>query len=347
MPAKINDFAGDFVFDTGSPTILDQSLADQLNLEIIGENSGHDANGNIVTMKIALVDSIMLGETRFKNVPVMVHDYSKVPLGKCYLPNGLIGSELLPGSAWEVDVPNAKLKIASSADELPFREATYSAPLHVFNYPFAPIVDYSIGRFSDKALFDTGNASAVALFAEIENDKQARKQIDRQSIKRGSGRHGTSAGGIGDTLPLKRFDLKTVKIGDNNLGRTSANSRPIPPTLIGAGLLRTHVVTLDYPKRRFLMAQSEEAGPPTLNAGFALMVNGEQVEVSQLFETSKAKQAGLNLGDKIIAIDGLALSVSTEAERCDTSIWLSNEFDAAAAQVLTVQRGDELKEVKL
>lgn len=345
MPAMINDFSGEFVFDTGSPTILDESLADQLNLEIIGENSGRDANGNTVKMKIALVESIVLGETRFRNVPVMIHDYSKVPLGKCFLPNGLLGSELLPGSAWEVDGTNARLKIASSVDELPIREQTYSAPLQFFGYPFAPIVDYSIGQFSDKALFDTGSASSVALFAEIENDKQARKQIDRRSVKTGSGRHGTSAGGIGDILPLKRFDLKTVKIGDYDLGRTMANSRPIPPTLIGAGILRTHVITLDYPNRRFLMSQSEESISPTTSSGFALMVNDARVEVSQLFEASKAEKAGLKLGDQVVAIDGLALSASTESDRCETGLWLSNEFDSAAVEVLTVQRGDQLLDI--
>ncbi len=345
LPAMINDFSGEFVFDTGSPTILDQSLADQLNLEIIGENSGRDANGNVVKMKIALVDSIVLGDTRFQDVPVMVHDYSTVPLGKCYLPNGLLGSELLPGSAWQVDVPNAKLKIASSADELSMQAPTFSAPLHIFHYPFAPIVDYSIGRFSDKALFDTGNASSVALFAEIENDKQVRKQIDRRSVKTGAGRHGTSAGGLGDTLPLKRFDLKTVKIGDYDLGRTSANSRPVPPTLIGAGILRTHVITLDYPSRRFMMTQSEGSIAPISSPGFALMVNDAQIEVSQLFETSQAKKAGLKLGDRVVAIDGQKLSISTESEKCETSLWLSNEFDPTAVEVLTVQRDDELLDI--
>lgn len=69
-------------------------------------------------MKIVLVESITLGGTVFRDIPVLLHDYSTVPLGKWYLPNGVIGSELLPGSAWQMDASNTKIKIAASIDDL-------------------------------------------------------------------------------------------------------------------------------------------------------------------------------------------------------------------------------------
>ncbi len=347
LQAKINSYEGEFVFDTGSPTILDKSLADQLELEIIGENTGRDANGKAVSMKIAMVDSISIGGVVFQHVPVMVHDYETVPLGKCYLPNGILGSELLPGSAWQIDTSNATLKIAAAVEELPESKSMQSAPLFVYGYPYAPFIDYSIGRFSDKALFDTGNSAEIALFAEIEKDKQARKQIDQSSIRIGSGRHGTSAGGQGSILPLKQFDLKTITVGNSELGRTTAQSRPIPPTLVGAGVLRTSIVTLDYPNRRFLMSPVEQLSGPRAKASFALMVIDGQVEVSQLFESSKAHEAGLQLGDKVVAIDGRQISTATESERCETSLWLSNEFNPEEVGLLTVLRDNQSLEIAL
>lgn len=36
LTASINDFSGEFVFDTGSPTVIDQTIAKKLNLKILG-----------------------------------------------------------------------------------------------------------------------------------------------------------------------------------------------------------------------------------------------------------------------------------------------------------------------
>lgn len=341
LEASVGAFTGDFIFDTGSPTILDRSLAEQLELEVIGENTGQDANGNSVSMTIAIARSISIGDVTFYDVPVMVHDFASLPLGRCFIPNGVIGSELLPGSAWRLDTRAATLKIASSSEQLPALADTRSAPLNLFGYPHAPIVDYGIGRFKDKALFDTGNTAQVALFTQIMNDKSVAKRIDANTLEQGQGRLGTSAGGIGDRVPLKRFQLKTLRIGDYDLGRTAVEARPIPPTLIGAGILATHTVTLDYPNAKFLMAPHPNANQPKKGTGYALAVNGGHVEVMQVFEASAAHAVGVALGDKVIAIDGAPLAVSTADQHCEVSQWLANEFDAESVEQLTVERNGE------
>jgi len=345
LNATIDDFSGEFVFDTGSPTILDQTVVEELGFKIIGENTGRDANGKEVTMKIAMADSIMLGGTVFYDVPVMVHDFASMPLGKCYLSDGVLGSELLPGSAWRLDLSNASLKIASSINELPALEGTKSTPLHLFNYPFAPIIDYSVERYSDKALFDTGNASEVALFEDIERDKWVRKEIDQNTTQQGRGRLGTSAGGIGDIVPLKNFQIKSLNIGNYAIGRTQVKARPVPPTLIGAGILKSHTVTLDYLNAEFLISPSTSPLVQKPRSGFALSINGDKVEVTQIFDSSDAQKAGLLLGDEVVEINGSSLSLSTDTERCETSRWLSDKFDASSVKTIKIYRDDESIEI--
>lgn len=39
LTASINDFTGEFVFDTGSPTVIDQTIAEKLNLKILDNNN--------------------------------------------------------------------------------------------------------------------------------------------------------------------------------------------------------------------------------------------------------------------------------------------------------------------
>ena len=53
VSATLEDQTRAFIFDTGSPTILSQELADALGLERTGSNTGRDANGRMVTMDTA------------------------------------------------------------------------------------------------------------------------------------------------------------------------------------------------------------------------------------------------------------------------------------------------------
>ncbi len=81
------------------------------------------------------------------------------------------------------------------------------------------------------------------------------------------------------------------------------------------------------------------------HSGFALTVNGDKVEVTQIFDASDAQKAGLLLGDKVVEINGSGLSVSTDTERCETSLWLSSEFDAGSVKTIKINRDDELIEI--
>ena len=60
VSATVHDQTRTFVFDTGSPTMLSQRFATELGLEIVGSNTGLDANGREVTMGVAMVDSLAL-----------------------------------------------------------------------------------------------------------------------------------------------------------------------------------------------------------------------------------------------------------------------------------------------
>ena len=349
LTASINDFTGEFVFDTGSPTIIDQTIAEKLNLKILGENTGLDSNGREVTMRIALAEKITLGGTSFYDVPVMVHDYGSVPLGKCYLPNGVIGSELLPGGVWRIDLSNQSLKISANAKQLQFLKGSKKTPLHSFGYPYPPVIDYSIGRFTDKALFDTGNASEIALFEPIVADKWVSNEIDKSTIKVGRGRLGTSAGGIGDIVPLRNFQIKSLGLGNYELENVNARTRAVPPTLIGRGLLSSHIVTLDYVNADFWLSpmptadsQAKEDAP-----GFALSVTDDKLEVSQMFESSRAERAGLMLGDEVVEIDGLSPPLSTSDQQCQTSRRLSEQRNLRAIKKIKIYRNGEFKVIVL
>lgn len=345
--ASANGEASECIFDTGSPTVLSREFADALGLEIVAQNTGRDANGTEVRMDFAVLDTLTLGTAVFHDVPVLIHDFSGLDMGACLVSAGILGSELFPGSAWRIDTEARQLSFAASLDEMAAFDPVATTHLYDFGYPHAPIVDYSVGDVSDKALFDTGNSAWVALFTEVAEADSVQQEILRDSIVTGTGFEGESAGGRGEAGTLTWFTLQDFRLDRDTLGPVRATTRAVPPTLVGAGVLSSYVVTLDYPGEQFLLEARTEAAPAREEPGYSLALVGDAVEVVQLFEGSAPATAGLQLGDQVTAFSGRSLSVTGENPKCSIARWLIDSFDASQAAELSVVRDGNVSTISI
>lgn len=342
LTASANGEAREFIFDTGSPSMVSRELADALELEIVASNTGVDANGNPVTMDIAILETLAVGSTVFHDVPVMVFDFSVLSIGACLIDGGILGSEILPGSAWRIDAENESLSFAETYAALGGGVPEVRASLHDFGYPHAPIIDYQLGDVSDRALFDTGNSEAVMLFRPVADDDSVQALMSPGSRRTGRGSEGESAGGLGETTELFRFTLNEFYIDGQMIAPVRAAQRGAPPSLIGAGILDTHHVVLDFPNEEFLLERRQQAAPVEVEAGYSLGFVGGFATVVQIFNGSAADAAGLRLGDRIESIDDHSLLVTPQAPLCDTVTWLTQSFRPAQGGDMTVRRDGEV-----
>lgn len=338
IAARVNEQESEFIFDTGSPTILSRRLADTLDLDYVGQNTGVDANGTPVTMDIAVVESIELGGVRFTDVPVLVFDYSAIDPAGCIFSGGVIGSEILPGSAWRIDTENGTLSIAESGDAVETAAATVQARLYDFGYPHAPIIDYRVGEIADKALFDTGSPDQVALFARVAGHDSVQAGHVAGTVERGQGFEGVSAGGSGDMEVLVRMTLGELLIENHQIGPVRASVRGAPPTLVGAGILDRFVVTLDYPSERFQLEARQSPAEPRPQAGYGLQFLEGDARVMRIFEGSQAARAGLEVGDRVLAIGERSMLPDGGDTACSAVRWLLDGFDPSDANTIIVDR---------
>lgn len=337
--ATVDGKAGAFLFDTGSPTVLSRDFAQSLNLTIIGRNTGVDSHGAVITMELAIVEELRLGDLVFRNVPVLLHDYPKTGMGKCLIGDGLIGSEIFPGGAWRIDTQDSRLTIAADVASLPPpAEGSLRADLHDFGYPHAPIFDYGVGGLADKALFDTGNGASISWFAKAVEHPDVGKAIAPGSHATGQGYEGESAGGLSARGEIVRFTVDGVSVASGGFPAIPSIVRAGPPTLFGAGLLRQYVVTLDYPGGEVIFeprTQPEGLRPvPDYNIA---MIGGE-ARIARLFTKSGAESAGLRPDDAVVAINGRRLSRDGDPSYCEDVNWLVDKFDANQAALITVLR---------
>lgn len=348
IDAALNGVERQFIFDTGSPTMISRELAEELDLAIIGSNTGRDANGREVTTDIAIVDRLTIGTITFRAVPILIADFYIADPDGCFFDGGVIGSEIFPGRVWHIDATRQILDIAADFDDLAGEKIaahTFSTPLYDFGYPHAPVFDYSIGDFSDKGLFDTGNSDTITLFDRVVRNVQVQDAMISSSVKKGRGSHGVSAAGPGGNSDLLRFEIEGVQLGTQDLGRRAGTTRNVAPSLIGLGIFATHSVTLDYPNARMLLHPRAQSQPTLPHPGYALMSEDSEVRVMQLFDGSPAQRAGLTLGDRVVAIDGRELQAENRA--CDTTRWLVETRAARSARRLTVLRDGQRVTINL
>lgn len=341
-----------FVFDTGSPTIISKKLAAQLGLKTLpgAANTGRDAHGQAVTMTKFIVPAITLegaeGKVMFRKVPALVFDFDRVPLSRCLFDGGVLGSDLLPGSAWRLrsgsEGKAITVEVAESVRALRGFAPSATIPVFAGGYPFGPIVDYRVGAVKDKALFDTGFGGKVALFDRVVRDTSVATHMT--DIRKGHGSAGVSAGGRAPNRPLTQFTLRNFLLPavppskrSHNLAPISATTRVAPPTLLGLGILSHHDVTLDYAHAKGARLHLQDRPNPvadTQPAGFAISVVGAGMEVTQLYENAAAARAGLRLGDKVsrLEVAGKELSAPIRDEdACRAMVQLHALFDSAAS----------------
>lgn len=348
IEATVDGHTRDFLFDTGSPTVLERQFADTLDLEVVGRNTGQDSHRNQVTMEIAIVDRLTLGDLTFRKVPVLIHDFSDAGMGRCLIGNGLIGSEIFSANVWRIDTQAKRLSIAASVGNLPPQSGELlRTALYDTGYPHAPIIDYSVGYLADKAMFDTGNSANISFFRKAAEHPSVQGAVVDGTMARGEGYEGESAGGLSESGPLTRFTIADVSFPSGKLDATESIVRIMPPTLFGAGLLRSYIVTLDYPGKQMLLERRSKPEASRSDSGYGIaMVNGRTV-VARLFAGSLAEQAGLKLGDHVIEAQGRSLTQLDGPRYCDTVNWLVGEFDSREAAELVIQRVDGPHQISL
>jgi hypothetical protein len=299
-----------FVFDTGSPSMLSADLAAELKLEVVDRRQGRDAHGAIVETDIAQLD-MTLGGVTFHKVPVFVAEFPKT--ARCLF-DGVLGSEMLPLCAWQIDLADAELRCSTDLAELAHIDKASTQKLYDFGYPHTPIMDVRFARKAvSKAMFDTGSSELFSISAADHSGAERNGGV--AGTVKGTGSPGGSLGGVAPVGEQRLIELKALSVGEMQLGSVMAPLRALSPSLIGSELLEYFVVTLDS---RSSTAYFERYRPEPVarsSFGFGLDFEGPKPRISLVWEDSPAATAGMQIGQVVATINGEAASTSCDGIR--------------------------------
>ena len=249
LPVNVNGHGPfEFILDTGAGTsLLSSELAKQLNVKVIGSKEGQSAGGK-VSVSLATVDSLAVGETKLADVDVGIVDLGQIGKTIGAKIDGDLGYNFLKHFRITIDYRNCEIRLDDPKRVESFsRGAKTVVPIRLAS-PAKPLIFvdvYANGRGPFQFAIDTGTSTTVIA-------PQLAKELEVQSSPAGAGTTGGAPIDFSAGV-LRSFHLGEVKT--DNMAVVVADFFDTLSTAVGAKLdgiigynfLRDYKVLIDYP----------------------------------------------------------------------------------------------------
>lgn len=300
------------VLDTGMPTrgvILYRSArVDALPLEFADSHAltGAGGTGEAIPTRIAMGAKVEVGGLVLSDVPII-----SLVAPAAFPPSheGIIGSELFEKFAVRVDVDEQRLTLLESATFVP-GEGSSVVPLHFRGGgPFleARVAVGAGDPIPAELAVDLGASHGLWL----NSGKQSRFVAPKAGIETrlGRGLSGILEGRVGRVrrFEIGDFAFENVVALFPNKNHQDPGGVHFQDGLVGGETLRRFRVTFDYAGKRMVLERGARFGDPSEfdMTGLVLEPSGpDRRVVRAVIPDSPAAQAGVQIGDVIVAIDG-------------------------------------------
>lgn len=331
-----------FLLDTGAPTVITTELATTLKSKAVKKSTVGDSQGNDNVQEFILIDEIKIGRLHFNDVGAVVIDLKKSFEIKCLDIDGIIGSNQMSNAIWEIDYKNKNIMITDNF--LGFKEPEEASKINFIEMGVqkTPLVRVQIDSTKSKLLtFDTGANGSISLpFSHFKSTIKSYKQV------KSYGNPSTGVFGTGEKDTITTVKVPLMKIGTLKLNNQLIVFEDASSSVIGNAFLKNYKTTINWKTKTIYLSQQdtiEEAKLESLGLGIRF-VNNKAV-VAMITKNSDAEKSGLQLGDEIVDMDGIALSELTEEQACGYTFksLLSNKKDIS----LTYLRNNEKQKIKI
>ena len=249
LPVDVNEQGPfDFILDTGAGTsLLSSDLAVRLNAKIIGSKEGQSAGGK-VSVSLAKVDSLAVGEAKLEDVDVGIVDLSHIGKTVGAKIDGDLGYNFLKHFRVTIDYRDCEIRFddpkrvegfaRSAKTEMPIRLASPAKPLILVDV-------HANGRGPFQFAIDTGTAT-TAIAPELA------KQVGIDSSPVGAGTTGGApvdfSAGMLQSFQLggAKIDSMPVVVADFFTMLNAAIGAKLDG-IVGYNFLRNYKVVIDYP----------------------------------------------------------------------------------------------------
>ena len=344
-----------FFFDTGSPTILSDSLLKDLtkaNYKLFSSNNKKDPS-NAFHNNLYILNGLSIGNVNFSDIGAMNFDNDKWEMLNCVSAYGIIGCNILKSCCFQIDYANKKIIITDNLKLLP-------------NYDKIKWVNYRTdkqetpilpARLNDSItidlFFDTGSSGGVTLYSpklhnlikKTDPDRVAEMTLLPTLYIRGetAEMYRSIRYRAPNLLFLSTENCENVEITINDTPEKNFTG------IVGNRYLKDYNITLDYKNKRIGYVPEKQISSNERNTfGFNYFARQSKLYVSAVYENSEAKEMGLCVGDEIISINTTSISELPAEALCAI---FRNEYSFSAKNdsflYLTIKQDSLIKPLRL
>ena len=295
----------EFLFDTGATNGITATLARTLGLQIEGATPEFGSGPGIMEGGFARVERLQVGQAVLQGQVFGVAPLDKLePMEGAPLP-GLIGYEVFSRFVTRIDYGAGAITLI---DPRHFDSRAAGTPLSIAFHHHIPEVTGTFEGLPARFIIDTGARFELSLMKSFaEREALRAKHPNGIEAVYGWGVGGAVRGYITRATNVTFGDVKV----DDVVTNLSAENRGGASGSIGGGLLKRFVVTFDYAHQTIYLKPRPGPVPDTGvfdRSGMWINKSPEGFDVVDVTQGAPAAQAGLRVGDTILAVDGVPAS---------------------------------------
>lgn len=311
-----------FILDTGAEGAgrVDTSLVKALNLSAEGSSDSVGVLGQATRMEMYSIESLALGNLKFRGLQMMGRDYNATIKGPGLRPiHGILGYHLFSEYLLTIDYP-ARL-ITITRGELPAPDGKRILP--IISDDEDPEIEVTLGGLKATAMLDTGAMGELGVPASI----AGKLKFQGEPVNRGKE----------DGVPLRSAKLDgAIRLGMESFEQpTMMIAEPLKQVVVGVRLLSALRVTYDQKRARIRIERPTERKRYGMQIGFREF----GPELRGIDAGSIAEAAGVRSTDRIITINDRPLA---SVDREDMLKYLD-----ASTMTLEIERDGARKQVRL
>jgi hypothetical protein len=301
-----------FLVDTGGHDIVTPFAIKGLGISSVGEALSSGAGDKSVTSGYAHVDRIDAGGALLHDQTVVTLDFSPLAVEGIQL-GGMLGVEFLERFVVQIDYGAKTLTLIDPAN---FSTADRTASGVAIPFVFYEHMPQVTGTFDGRPArydIDTGSRVEVTLTAPfVSREKLGEAYPNGARVTDGWGVGGASRSYVVRAGQLSLGSVTTSQpIASLSEAKHGAFSDSNYDGNVGSGLLKRYVATFDYSGRMLYLKPAQSLDPDVGafdRVGMWINLGEGGMAVVDLAAGGPAEQAGLKVGDVMIAIDGATVS---------------------------------------
>lgn len=248
LPVEIQGTVYQFLLDTGATTVVDDDLADELNLPKVARKKLSDYYEHQQKCWYLKLKSINVLGTKFQDIPAVAIDLSVLQEKARIKVDGIVGANLLRMACWQINFPDGTLSIAPDLES--YGPAPGDTVHFIPNAQGSPLLRItSDAGINQVLMLDTGADFTIALA-----DEQRKFVSNDQEFIKSYGERWGAFGKSVDTI--LRTTLTGLRLGQNMLlpALPIQFEKSIKNGRLGNSFLNQYLTTIDWSSQRIIFS---------------------------------------------------------------------------------------------